>query len=595
MPSGYWPAPILPPTPSCMSAEVYDEIRDEAGQNRGSTLPTSTPLLPQSATDWLPNLASPTCSKDNRSEAHDPEEGVLPLHQVNWEHHGPWSWASICSHPGQKWVCQKTGSGEFADIASGLVKTWSRRLKMKRFQSLKDRNPEPDSASAMAYVAPISSDLTMLYSEWCIVQLLKLGCAPILHRSLGATDPSLTFLQAGKRSRAFFQNALSVLGEMILGRSGFTAVQALVLMGFYAEGLGSHAIEYPLAINAVQLALAKGLHRAPSRSWNLPEADILTRSWLWWAVYCLEKQIVQRSGRPSTIDDDNISTPIPLKAPPGSLIDVEVFTLFIRNAQISSQIAKRIMSVKASRQSPAEAMQTVRDIHNRLQKLLESIPPSLQDKSYPSTPRHLYSIYLHFSIWGNFVAAHIIFSTPGLQFVSVPSPILLQIILVLRTITTDAAIAHWLAFYFPIYAHTNLLMYILMDPSQSSATGDLALLDICAGHFGHVEHATSTEMSFHFPRDSAALCAKVVRAAMQADRDNVTVPVTPQALSALEDAEMSIGTADVGNGTDLRLFLEPHNPDNSFNPMEFDMESWNIFSSIDITDDLDTAYAGWEE
>ncbi|KAI1622813.1 fungal-specific transcription factor domain-containing protein [Exophiala viscosa] len=557
MPSGYWPAPILPPTPSCMSAEVYDEIRDEAGQNRGSTLPTSTPLLPQSATDWLPNLASPTCSKDNRSEAHDPEEGVLPLHQVNWEHHGPWSWASICSHPGQKWVCQKTGSGEFADIASGLVKTWSRRLKMKRFQSLKDRNPEPDSASAMAYVAAyfersydavfgvvhrptFEARLRTHLAQFALRNIVyALGC-----RSLGATDPSLTFLQAGKRSRAFFQNALSVLGEMILGRSGFTAVQALVLMGFYAEGLGSHAIEYPLAINAVQLALAKGLHRAPSRSWNLPEADILTRSWLWWAVYCLEKQIVQRSGRPSTIDDDNISTPIPLKAPPGSLIDVEVFTLFIRNAQIPSQIAKRIMSVKASRQSPAEAMQTY-------------LPPLLHLGQFRGGTYHFFYPWVAVRFRSESdpaVRNQVIHSAETVAYAA------RQIILVLRTITTDAAIAHWLAFYFPIYAHTNLLMYILMDPSQSSATGDLALLDICAGHFGHVEHATSTEMSFHFPRDSAALCAKVVRAAMQADRDNVTVPVTPQALSALEDAEMSIGTADVGNGTDLRLFLEPHNP-----------------------------------
>ncbi|KAK4947873.1 hypothetical protein LTR10_013381 [Elasticomyces elasticus] len=346
-----------------------------------------------------------------------------------------------------------------------------------------------------------------------------LGC-----RSLVAKDPSLSFLQAGKRSRAFFQNALSVIGEMILGRSGFTAVQALVLMGFYAEGLGSPAVEYPLAINAVQLALARGLHRAPSRSWNLPEADMLTRSWLWWAVYCLEKRIVQRSGRPSTIDDDNISTSIPTQAPPGSSINVEVFTLFIKNAQISSQIANRIMSVRALRQSPTEAMQTVRDIHSQLQRLLESIPPDLQEKLYPSTPRHLYSIYLHFSIWGNFMATHIIFFYPwvAVRFGSESDPAVRnqiihsaetvayaarQIILVLRSITMDAAIPHWLAFYFPIYAHTNLLVYILMNPSRKSATGDLALLDVCAGHFGHVEHASNTEISFHFPRGfGSALC-----------------------------------------------------------------------------------------
>lgn len=133
-----------------------------------------------------------------------------------------------------------------------------------------------------------------------------------------------------------------------------------------------------------------------------------------------------------------------------------------------------------------------------------------------------------------------------------------QTILVLRSITTDAAIPHWLAFYFPIYAHTNLLVYILMNPSRPTATADLALLDICAGHFGHVEHVTNTEISFHFPRDSAALCSKIVRAVTTADRDNVTGPVTPQAINALDSTETQIEIDDVGIGTDSRSFVQPN-------------------------------------
>ena len=98
-----------------------------------------------------------------------------------------------------------------------------------------------------------------------------------------------------------------------------------------------------------------------------------------------------------------------------------------------------------------------------------------------------------------------------------------------------------------------------MNPSRPSATADLALLDICAGHFGHVEHVTDTEISFHFPRDSAALCAKIVRAATQADRDGVTRPATPQAPNTSDATEIPTGTIAVGTEADSRLFLGPHN------------------------------------
>lgn len=309
----------------------------------------------------------------------------------------------------------------------------------------------------------------------------------------------------------------------------------------------------------MQLAQAKGLHREPSKSWGLSTSDDLTRRWLWWAVYCLEKQIAFRSGRPSVIDDDNISTSIPTSAPTGSTIDVEVFTLIIRHAQISSQISNRIMSVKAFKQSLAQAIATVHDIHDMLQDLLASVPPSLSiathskpsDDSPPSSSRRAHRLYLHFAIHGSLMATHIILFYPWIavrfgddsidpafrkQVVESSNIIARsarQIIVTLRSVVTDAAVPAWLAFYYPMYAHINLLVYILRYPAQPSVMGDLALLDMCAGHFGHIEHVTGTDIAFHFPRESASLCSRLIKATAMHKRggkENETVPTTPQAL-----------------------------------------------------------------
>lgn len=49
-------------------------------------------------------------------------------------------------------------------------------------------------------------------------------------RSLLAKDSNLSFVEAAAKSRQYFQTALSVFNAIIFGRSGFTAIQALLLM-----------------------------------------------------------------------------------------------------------------------------------------------------------------------------------------------------------------------------------------------------------------------------------------------------------------------------------------------------------------------------
>jgi hypothetical protein len=102
--------------------------------------------------------------------------------------------------------------------------------------------------------------------------------------------------------------------ELIYTRTDMSAVQALAAMvrssaddrftrllvqAFFVDGLGSPALEQMLVRNAAELAQAKGLHLQVPATWNLKDTEKQERSYLFWAIYCLEKNLSQRSGRSS--------------------------------------------------------------------------------------------------------------------------------------------------------------------------------------------------------------------------------------------------------------------------------------------------------
>ena len=295
------------------------------------------------------------------------------------------------------------------------------------------------------------------------------------------------------------------------------------------------------------------------------------------------------------------------------------------------------MSVQAFLQSPDQARETVHKIHGRLEKLLDSIPDDLKlgtsrRRDHSSMPRRVQSIYLHFAIYGSIMATHVIFFYPWIagrfgthrdtafqkQVITSSETIAnaaRQILHVLPSLSADISIPAWLAFYYPMYAHINLFIYLLRHPSKPTTSRDLALLYICAGHFGTLEHLTSSAISFQFPRDSAALCSMAVKGLQRKEEGNATNPTPPQARAwVVEDISTTRGPNDTPGSNAkstfsliegvVRLLMPPSSPDEAdmvlkqpdpFDPMNFDMESWDIFSSIDIPDTFATDCGGVEE
>lgn len=63
----------------------------------------------------------------------------------------------------------------------------------------------------------------------------------------------------------------------------------------------------------------------------------------------------------------------------------------------------------------------------------------------------------------------------------------------------------------------NLFVHILKFPSLPSARSDVALLDVAAGYFGHMEFVTSSELNFPFARDVATIARQTVNKASTTD------------------------------------------------------------------------------
>ncbi|KIW98761.1 uncharacterized protein Z519_00424 [Cladophialophora bantiana CBS 173.52] len=392
----------------------------------------------------------------------------------------------------------------------------------------------------------------------------------------------MSFTDIKTEAWSYFQSATSVLIELLFTPTGLLAVRALVAMTFFSEGLGNPALEYMFCTSAARVAQAKGLHRRPAKAWNLAAHDELHYSWLVWAIYCCEKHIAHRSGRPSAIDDDEISCQIPSESCPGSTLDVEAFMYLIQHSQISSQVSKRLMSVKAFQQPPNTLLETVAQLDHQLREWRDSLPAKLRPDDrlrslqVPGDARYFPTILMHYAYYGSLMAIHTIFAYPWVYSTifgndrgivtqdqvifssNTVAEAARNIIIIARGLEINGASNPMVpTFYYQMIRLINLFIHILKFPSLPSARSDVALLDVAAGYFGHIEFITAEELSFPFARDVASVARQTVNKASKTD-----VP----AITSAEDGFSLATDADIPFS---HIFSASQ---------DFNLDDWSVFS-----------------
>ncbi|KAF2186192.1 hypothetical protein K469DRAFT_687197 [Zopfia rhizophila CBS 207.26] len=537
------------------------------------------------------------------------EESVVSPQISNSEHHGPVSYLSICSSPAMKWVSERASAPDFMSSATTFSLNTTRRLKMDE-KLPPDRAPEPDVETAWTYSnayfnesldavfgivnrqvfeaklqSHFSNQGTVDDASWYALRnaVYATGCKAHISRN----NHPQSFKHAQSEAWKYFENALSVHTELIYMRSGLMAVQALMIMAFFTEGLGAPALEYMLVSNAVRLAQSKGLHCHPVKTWNMGVSEIQNRSWLFWVIYSYEKHISYRSGRPSAIDDDDISCQLPIFVVEGSTIDYDFVLQVIKHAQITSKVAKGLTSVKSSKEPHSVLAQRVRELEIGLSEWRENMPSALRpgtpfEFSPPSPLTHSYRlIYLHFAYYGTMVAIHSIFAYPwylstygrnqGPAFkeqVAASTKAIVeasrQIVLATKYIDARGSWPAWLTFFYPLLGLINIFVYVLKYPTLPSTTSDLALMDIVAGHFAYLEYYSSSQLSFPFIGEITGIARATVKKAREKDifgpavQTNIEATSVPRASGEINE----LSSADEMG---------------SFGSIDFALENWPSF------------------
>ncbi|KEF61156.1 uncharacterized protein A1O9_02721 [Exophiala aquamarina CBS 119918] len=546
------------------------------------------------------------------------------IEESGWEYYEPWSWRAICTDTGSQWMQRLTGSQDFVRS----VRTFKEHLNPKssedRYLTLIPNYTELEEVRAWEYVNAFyencwEADLGILDRTdlevhlqahfnnrssqkdpaWFALRNIVFAAG---YRSLLATDPAVSFAAAQVKAGYYFNNALSMFTRLILPPSSLMAVRALTLMACYVEGMGSPALKHSLCANAVHIAQCKGLYRQPDKAWGNSENETAKRNWLWWTIYCLEKHLSLCSGRPSVIDDDNVSTHVPYAIPSGSNIDLQSLSIAAKHAKLHSQISRHLLSFKALSMSTKDLIVAVNQYHDQLSQLLEDMPTPYRIGTLARPPYSnrmlIQLLYLHFSIYGSLMAVHAHFFYPWMisrhttdvqndaleaQIASSAATVAdaaRKIILALRLVNSNITTPSWLTFYYPIYAVINLFIFLVKNPSLPSAMSDLGLLDVCAGHFGFIEFLTASRVSISLPRDAASAASRIVRLAKTTESGRAPAADATAQIHFGHDYQLE--PADIGSAGFGSLEQDAMDFNDLNNFVDLDSGAWNLLSSFDM-------------
>jgi hypothetical protein len=116
-----------------------------------------------------------------------------------------------------------------------------------------------------------------------------------------------------------------------------------------------------------------------------------------------------------------MSCQIPTSVMPGSAMDLEVLTAYVKHAQISSLISQKLASAKSFQQSPSTLIQTVQKLSQQLQQWRDTLPYSIRigrpirTAELPRNVQVLHIAKLHFAYYGSLMAIHTIFAYPWIS------------------------------------------------------------------------------------------------------------------------------------------------------------------------------------
>lgn len=331
----------------------------------------------------------------------------------------------------------------------------------------------------------------------------------ISHPGLPDEDTATSHVQ---ESWQFFQNAASVLTELLLKNTDLISIQAILGMALYLQGTANPQPSYFLIAAAVRISNSIGMHRR-GNSFGLNSVEVEQRRRVFWIMYLLDKDMALRSGRPPCINDDDISVELPDEDPADDIGNImlkngkdkcNLFRLMATFSVIESKVYMQLYSAKAARQSDGELLNTIGDLDKELEEWKETVPLEYRPDSeidLNQGPLVLHLVMLHFAYYNclttihrmsihhgywssrlsNYAIAGLsarplnprVFSSAALCVAAARSSIHL-----IKYINRRDYPCIWLIMYYPVSALVTLFANVLQNPQDVRARSDLRLMNV---------------------------------------------------------------------------------------------------------------------
>ena len=424
-----------------------------AGAQSGQTPANGTPQ-DQQTSPQVGNVTSPDSNKGSKNPfKKDPKEldaladqmcSLITNNIGETRYIGSSSGFSIFSPKGIQWVNEKTGDSSFQQMISQATsedKTGWDHWKPEVFNDLFARRifkPLPGRQECYALlkdyfenfncIFPLFHEPTFMHlvdkhysldpyegSGWWASLNVALAIA---HRLRVMSN--VVGQEEDEHAWGYLKNAMAVFTELTMRNTDLLSVQALLGMALFLQGTPNPQPSFFLVAAAIRMAHSIGLHKRGS-GFNLNSVENEQRKRVFWIAYLLDKDICLRSGRPPAQDDDDMNVELPSEDPPDNVGNIplaketdgkktmNLFRLMCTFAQIQSRVYKQLYSVKASRQSDGELLNTIGELDAQLEEWKDSIPIDFRPENEINaahTPLILHVVVLHFAYYNCLTTIH---------------------------------------------------------------------------------------------------------------------------------------------------------------------------------------------
>ncbi|KAH7165838.1 hypothetical protein EDB81DRAFT_780508 [Dactylonectria macrodidyma] len=166
--------------------------------------------------------------------------------------------------------------------------------------------------------------------------------------------------------RVNLETALSNLPLHLPANSSI--IRALLLGAFYAIEISKPSLAWTLTCKASELCQTLGYHRLSSMKSDQGE-DTDRKLYLFWSMYFMDKSLSLRLGRASTIQDWDVSVPIPAMEDTHITSLAPLFSGWVKTARCQGNIYEKLYSPDSVTQPDHERTARVQSIAKELEEI----------------------------------------------------------------------------------------------------------------------------------------------------------------------------------------------------------------------------------